>query len=121
MPSAVRTRLDMVGKNDFGNAVTLDLGAQPAGTFVLSAIAHIGASLPVAGTSTRGSQRITVNGVNRSNELGVGPIVNDPTGFPISCLYTHPGGPMVVACDFRVNNYDGGAFAGSRLDVWRVS
>lgn len=121
MPTAIRYTLGMFGKNTFGEATALDLGTQPAGVYGLSAIPHIGAALPVQGTSTRGSQRITVNGVTASNELGAGPIVNDPTAFPISCLYNHPGGQMVVRSEFRVNNYDGGAFPSSRLDAWRVS
>ncbi|MCG7285346.1 hypothetical protein MHY85_05070 [Cellulomonas sp. ACRRI] len=121
MPSAVRPNLDLFAKNTFGQTAVLDLGNQAAGVFYLSAIAYVGAGLTVPGSSTRGSHKITVNGGNASNELGAGPIVNDPTGYPISCLYNHPGGPMVVRSEFRVNNYDGGAYPGSRVDAFRVA
>lgn len=121
MANTIRQQLDMFGKNTFGQIAALNLGDMPAGTYAASAVAHVGAALPQGAQPTRGSHMVTVNGVNRSGEFGAGPIVNDPTGFSLTFTFNHQGGPLVVESRFRVNNYDGGAFGGSRLDVWRVS
>lgn len=106
---------------NWGQINVLDLGTQPAGTYLMSAMQRLSAVLPSGTDSTTGTGKISVNGVTVSGELDHNPIRVLPDTHAIVCLYPHPGGPMLVQSLARVNTWNGQARTSSRLDVIRVA
>ena len=104
----------------WGQLNVSDLGVQPAGAYWLHAMQRLSAVLAAGVASTTGAGRLLVNGVSASGEFEWDTIRTGASANAIGCLYSHPGGPMMVQSVSRVNNYNGKAMASSRLDVTRL-